>query len=112
VAARHLTWLTGRTMEVGGFPDSGNTSGVVASPDFGLSIFFFKDYLIFKINNQVLLGLFCKLKSDESGLGGNFLLVAKTPSFLPQSNSSTSLYCFRLSGGATLSLGQSLKSIL
>jgi hypothetical protein len=38
----------------------------------------------------VLLGLFCKLKSDESGLGGNFLLAAKTPSFLPQPNSSTS----------------------
>jgi hypothetical protein len=38
----------------------------------------------------VLLGLFCELKSDESGLGGNFLLVAKTPSFLPQPNSSTS----------------------
>jgi hypothetical protein len=38
----------------------------------------------------VLLGLFCKLKFDESGLGGNFLLVAKTPSFLPQPNSSTS----------------------
>jgi hypothetical protein len=52
VAARHLTWLTGRTTEVGGFPDGGNTSGVVASPDFGLSnFFFFKDYLIFKINN-------------------------------------------------------------
>jgi hypothetical protein len=38
----------------------------------------------------VLLGLFCKLKFDESGLGGNFLLVAKSPSFLPQPNSSTS----------------------
>jgi hypothetical protein len=30
------------------------------------------------------------LKFDESGLGGNFLLVAKTPSFLPQPNNSTS----------------------
>jgi hypothetical protein len=67
--------------------NDGNTWG---GPDFGFSIFFFKDYLIFKINNQVLLDLFSKLKSDESGLGGNFLLVAKTPSFLPQSNSSTS----------------------
>jgi hypothetical protein len=40
----------------------------------------------------VLLGLFCKLKFDESGLGGNFLLVAKSSSFLPQPNSSTSHY--------------------
>jgi hypothetical protein len=39
VAMRHFTWLTGRKTEVGGFPDGGSTSGVVASPDFGLQFF-------------------------------------------------------------------------
>jgi hypothetical protein len=58
------------------------------------SIFFLKEknnLLIFYINNQMCLCLFCKLKSDKFGLGGNSLLVAKTPLFLPGPNSSTSL---------------------
>jgi hypothetical protein len=34
--------------------------------------------------------LLCKFKFDIIGLGGNFLLMAKTPSFLLQPNKSTS----------------------
>jgi hypothetical protein len=41
VAVSHLTWLTRRKTEVGGFSDGSNTSRVVASPDFGLHFFFF-----------------------------------------------------------------------
>jgi hypothetical protein len=43
-------------------------------------------------NNMVQLCLFCKLKFDRIELGGNFLLVAKTPSFLPRLNISNTLY--------------------